>query len=86
MIIPKNIEELRALIAEVIGEDVSYITDNDSLVDLGLDSIRAMALLSEWRANGLEFETSQFLEEPTLIEWYRLLDSSISRKFGESAG
>ncbi len=79
MSVPHDLEALRLRIADMIGDDPDQITDHETLMDLGLDSVRAMALLAEWRAAGLTFETSQFLERPTLADWAVLLAEARAR-------
>lgn len=74
--VPTDLESLRRRIAEIVDADVSEITDDDLLMDLGLDSVRAMVLLAEWRAAGLAVDTSLFLERPTLADWSAILSSA----------
>ncbi|MGI6244431.1 MAG: phosphopantetheine-binding protein [Pseudochelatococcus sp.] len=65
-------ETMRADIARVIGEDPADIGDDDSLIDLGLDSIRAMMLVQHWRERGLPLDFARLAEKPTLAQWWAL--------------
>ncbi|MFC0217793.1 phosphopantetheine-binding protein [Pseudochelatococcus lubricantis] len=63
---------MRADIARIIGEDASEIGDDDSLIDLGLDSIRAMALVQRWSDLGVKLDFAQLAEKPTLARWWAI--------------
>ena len=54
-----TLDTMRADIARILHEDPSEIGDDDSLIDLGLDSIRAMALVTRWRDAGAAIEFSE---------------------------
>lgn len=70
---PITREKMRADIAAMLHEDPSEIGDEDSLMDLGLDSMRAMNLVLLWSEGGLELEFSEFAENPTLAGWWALV-------------
>ncbi len=70
---PITLEQMRADIAEILHEDPSAIGDNDSLIDLGLDSIRAMMLLQKWSDTGLSLNFPDFGERPQLANWWALI-------------
>lgn len=70
---PLTLERMRAEIAEILHEDPIDIGDNDSLIDLGLDSIRAMILLQRWSAEGLPLNFAEFGEKPELGHWWELI-------------
>ena len=74
--------KMRADIAAMLHEDPSEIGDDDSLMDLGLDSMRAMNLVLLWSEGGLELEFAEFAENPTLNGWWAL----VSRKQAARAG
>lgn len=80
--LPITQERMRADIAAMLHEDPSEIGDEDSLMDLGLDSMRAMNLVLAWSEGGLELEFSEFAENPTLAGWWAL----VSRKQAAKAG
>jgi len=79
---PISQDRMRADIAAMLHEDPSEIGDDDSLMDLGLDSMRAMNLVLLWSEGGLELEFAEFAENPTLAGWWAL----VSRKQNAGAG
>ncbi|PPK63702.1 phosphopantetheine-binding protein [Actinokineospora auranticolor] len=67
-------DRVRADIAEVLGCAPAEVTPEADLLDLGLDSMRTMALLERWRAAGApEVEFADLAEEPRLDRWTRLV-------------
>ncbi|WGD28922.1 phosphopantetheine-binding protein [Ancylobacter sp. WKF20] len=72
---PITRERMRADIARMLHEDPDEIGGDDSLMDLGLDSMRAMNLVLAWSEGGLELEFSDFAETPTLNGWWALVDA-----------
>ncbi|MEV5605001.1 phosphopantetheine-binding protein [Streptomyces sp. NPDC052299] len=67
-------DRVRADIAELLGCEPGEIAADENLVDLGLDSMRIMALVERWRAagaTGLEFP--DLFERPELGHWQGLL-------------
>jgi aryl carrier-like protein len=67
-------ESLRADIAALLHETPEEIGGDDDLIDLGLDSMRAMALLTRWaQAGGLSFDFAEFAERLTLDAWWAII-------------
>ncbi|SER21549.1 phosphopantetheine-binding protein [Actinokineospora terrae] len=67
-------DRLRADIAEVLGCAPHEVTPDADLLDLGLDSMRTMALVERWRAAGAPgVEFADLAEEPRLDRWTRLV-------------
>ncbi|MFG3259815.1 amino acid adenylation domain-containing protein [Streptomyces sp. NPDC048172] len=60
-------------VAEVLGTRPAALAADDNLIRRGLDSIRTMALLGRWRAQGAEVDYAELAREPTLAAWSRLL-------------
>ncbi|MCG7361726.1 phosphopantetheine-binding protein [Pseudoroseomonas wenyumeiae] len=67
-------ERMRADIAAMIHEDPEEIGGDDNLIDLGLDSMRAMNLLVRWAETGLTLDFSEFAERLTLDAWWAIVD------------
>ncbi|MFC3123731.1 phosphopantetheine-binding protein [Pseudoroseomonas globiformis] len=67
-------DAMRAQIAATIHEDPSEIGDDDNLMDLGLDSIRAMQLLTRWNETGLGLDFPEFAERLTLNAWWTIVE------------
>lgn len=65
-----TLETMRADIARVIHEEPDSIGLDDNLMDLGLDSMRAMNLVLAWGEAGVELDFSALAEKPTLAGWW----------------
>lgn len=72
-----TLETMRADIAGMLHEEPEAIADDDNLIDLGLDSIRAMALVQRWIQAGARVEFSEFAEKPELAAWWELVSSRL---------
>lgn len=68
-----TLDRMRADIAEMLHEDPAEIQDDDNLIDLGLDSIRAMALVTRWRAAGVQVDFMDLAERPELGHWWQVV-------------
>ncbi|MEN3584471.1 phosphopantetheine-binding protein [Streptomyces sp. ZYX-F-203] len=69
-----TVEQMREDIAEVLGESVDDLPDDENLVDYGLDSVRLMALVGRWRdAHGIDVSVADLAERPAIEEWEKLL-------------
>lgn len=75
-----SLDSMRADIARILHEDIEEIGDDDSLIDLGLDSIRAMTLVTRWRDQGADLSFSDLAENPTLGQWWRLASAALMRR------
>lgn len=71
---------MRADIAKMLHEDPEEIGGGDSLIDLGLDSMRAMNLVLKWSEGGLALDFSEFAENPTLDHWWSLVEARQSMR------
>ncbi|WP_345943306.1 phosphopantetheine-binding protein [Streptomyces sp. SID8352] len=72
-----TLEQLRADIADVLGESPEDIPDDENLVDYGLDSVRLMVLVGRWRdAHGLDVAVTDLAERPAVEEWAALLGTT----------
>ncbi|KMK66994.1 phosphopantetheine-binding protein [Puniceibacterium sp. IMCC21224] len=59
-------ETLRTEVARQLRTDPATLGPDDSLLDLGLDSMRLMSLFVELENQGLVVDYALFLERPTL--------------------
>lgn len=74
-----NLEQMRNEIAQILHEDPAEIRDDDNLIDLGLDSIRAMTLLTRWREAGLRLDFADMAACPELGHWWSLIQKSVQQ-------
>lgn len=68
-----TIEMLRRDIARMIHVDPSEIGDGDNLMDLGLDSMRAMTLVLSWEQQGIKLDFSQLAANVTFAGWWAVV-------------
>ncbi|MEU6357587.1 phosphopantetheine-binding protein [Streptomyces sp. NPDC047072] len=67
-------EQIRADVADCLGEDPADIPVDENLVDHGLDSVRVMALLERWRREyGVCADFADLAEKPAVEAWAALL-------------
>ncbi|RDE07842.1 phosphopantetheine-binding protein [Pelagibacterium lacus] len=67
-----TLETMRADIARMLHDDPRNIGLDDNLMDLGLDSMRAMNLVLAWSEAGVDLDFSALAEKPTLAGWWAL--------------
>src|ERR1700744_5884417 len=69
-------DEIRATIAAQLGSPVTDIADHDDLIQLGLNSIRMMALAGGWRKQGVDVTFAELAASPTIESWHDLLSAN----------
>lgn len=71
-----SLPHIKADIAAILQMHVQDINDDDSLFDLGLDSIRLMDLVEQWRKQGAQVQLLDFVDSPSVSEcWTRIARS-----------
>jgi|LNFM01.1.fsa_nt_gb aryl carrier-like protein len=73
-------EAMRADLARALRVPPEEIGDDDDLVDLGLDSMRAMTLLARWSERGVALELSAVAETVTLGAWWALAEGALAAR------
>jgi aryl carrier-like protein len=68
---PLSLDLMRGDIAAMIHIDPEEIGDDDNLMDLGLDSMRAMNLVLHWQERGVQLDFSEMATRPTLAGWWQ---------------
>ena len=70
---PLTLDILRADVADMLGEAAEDVAADDNLLDLGLDSMRMLALVMKWGKTGIPLEFSALAEHTTLQEWWQVV-------------
>lgn len=73
-------EGMRAELARLLRLPPEEIGDDDNLIDLGLDSMRAMALLTRWAEQGVELDLAAVAETVTLAAWWALAERALAAR------
>lgn len=66
-------DDVRALIAELIGADPSAVSDDANLFELGLESIVMMRVVGRFRKAGLTVTFADLAGTPTVAAWSQIL-------------
>ena len=67
-----TLEQMRRDIAAMIHVDADEIGGDDNLMDLGLDSMRALNLLMIWQERDVNLAFSDLAVSPTLNNWWHI--------------
>ncbi|WP_155640695.1 isochorismatase family protein [Burkholderia pseudomultivorans] len=74
---PNDTAPALAAIAEQVARSLripaAELGEHDNLIECGLDSIRMMTLVEQWRAQGCDITFVQLAEQPTLGAWTQML-------------
>lgn len=74
---PTTKDELRRDVAALLDNDeVLEARDDDDLLELGLDSMQMMTLVTRWNDRGIEVGFVELIEDPTLDGWWGLVRRS----------
>ncbi|UNS95472.1 phosphopantetheine-binding protein [Streptomyces tubbatahanensis] len=70
-------EQIRADVADALGEDPADIPLDGNLIDHGLDSVRLMTLLERWRRDHeVRADFADLAETPAIEAWAPLLGAA----------
>lgn len=67
-------ESMHADIAQILSLTRDEIDPDENLSYMGLDSIRLMSLLEQWRNQGAQIQFVDLAEKTTLNEWWQLVE------------
>ncbi|VWC35571.1 isochorismatase family protein [Burkholderia lata] len=68
-----TLDDVARLVAGSLRVPAETLSADANLVDCGVDSIRMMTFVEQWRADGHDVTFVQLAEQPTLGAWTRLL-------------
>lgn len=77
---PLTLERMRADIAAMVHEEPGAIGDHDNLMDLGIDSMRALNLILQWSDLGVELDFADMAEEVTLAGWWEAARTQMAKR------
>lgn len=63
-------------VAQILEVDASTISRETTVSDAGLDSLRMVMLVENWRAEGNEVDFQELISLPTLGQWIDALGAS----------
>jgi aryl carrier-like protein len=73
-------DDMLADLARALRMAPDEIADDDNLIDLGLDSMRAMALLTRWSERGVTLDLAAVAESVTLGAWWALAERAMAAR------
>lgn len=78
--LPTSLQDVREQIVELMQKSSTNISDHENLMNRGLDSIRIMSLVEQWRTGGAEITFMELIENPTVSGWWHLLSTRMLDK------
>ncbi len=79
---PLTLEQMRADVAAMVHESPDAIRDDDNLMDLGVDSMRALNLILQWSEHGVEIDFADLAEQMTLAGWWESAQAQMAKRGG----
>lgn len=76
---PFTRERMRADIARALRMAPDEFGDDEDLADLGLDSLRAINLVTQWAEAGLSLEFGELAENLTVEAWWRVAERAMAK-------
>jgi len=74
-----SLEALQQDLADILQIAVAEIEPDENLMYLGLDSIRVMSLLENWRSRGAKITFLDLAEATTLNQWWKIIAASMQQ-------
>ena len=69
---PFSYQEVRMQVKTMLPVPIEF-DDDDNLIELGLDSLKIMRIVNEWRRAGSMVTFAELIEAPRLRDWWSLL-------------
>lgn len=66
-------ERIISDLAEVLDLPADELTEDVSLIDLGLDSVRLMSLVERWRFEGAAIDFVDLASDPQVGAWLEVM-------------
>lgn len=68
-----SLEQVRHQIVSLLDEIDEDFTDEDNLLDYGLDSVQIMQLVNQWNKMGIELGFVELAQNPSVNGWWQLV-------------
>jgi bifunctional isochorismate lyase/aryl carrier protein len=75
---PVTREALMARLGQMVEDANEDIGWDDNLIDFGLDSVRVMELVADWKAAGIDISFEDLARRPTPAHWWSLLEAHLA--------
>ncbi|NNN31486.1 phosphopantetheine attachment domain protein [Streptomyces sp. S3(2020)] len=75
MTAPLTLEGFRADLAEFLYQPPDEVDLDDNPLDAGLDSLRIVTLIEQWREKGADVTFVELAECATFAQWWQLLSA-----------
>ena len=72
---PFSYQEVRMQVKTMLPAPIEF-NDDDNLIELGLDSLKIMRIVNEWRRAGSMVTFAELIEAPRLRDWWSLLQKN----------
>lgn len=70
---PITLAQMQQAVAETLNINTAAVDPEESLFYLGIDSIRVMTLVEQWRAQGIEVTLADLAAGENLIQWHDII-------------
>jgi bifunctional isochorismate lyase/aryl carrier protein len=75
---PSTREDLKKQLLAAIEVKESEFDPDENLIDYGLDSVRVMMLVTEWRKLGIDVGFDELAKKPTLNGWWDIISRRLA--------
>lgn len=66
-------QDTKVQIGKILKLDPEKIRDQDNLIELGINSLKIMRLVNDWRKRGAKVTFAELISQPTFQQWWNLL-------------
>ncbi|ATM86592.1 MULTISPECIES: isochorismatase family protein [Yersinia] len=78
-------DELKQQLLTLVDESAEDFDENENLINYGLSSVHIMTLATQWRQQGIELNFVDLAKNPSLNNWWKLLEQQLANQTDNSA-